>query len=119
MADSSILVRTPIWRSMAAWASEPWMSWRQRRQSKEMDSVNWATSAPGPLEKRPLRETGAALADGFVVLILVPLDGRTGDFGMGIGFGIIGGNSILIVRDGRKLQDSNAKIQRKFDVQAS
>ena len=43
---------------MAAWASEPRMSCRQSRQSKEMDSVNCATSAPGPRAKRPLRETG-------------------------------------------------------------
>jgi len=34
------------------------MSCRQSRQSKEMDSVNWATSAPGPLEKRELRDVG-------------------------------------------------------------
>ena len=44
-----------------AWAMEPWMSCRQSRQSKEMDSVNWATSAAGPPAKRPLRETGGGL----------------------------------------------------------
>ena len=32
----------------------------QSRQSKEMDSVNWATSAAGPAVNRPLRETGEA-----------------------------------------------------------
>lgn len=37
------------------------MSWRQSCQSKEMDSVNSATSAAGPLAKRPLRETGEVL----------------------------------------------------------
>ena len=39
------------------------MSCFQSRQSKEMDSVNWATSAAGPLAKRPLRDTG----DDFVL----------------------------------------------------
>ena len=34
------------------------MSCFQSRQSKEMDSVNCATSAAGPDAKRPLRETG-------------------------------------------------------------
>jgi len=34
------------------------MSCFHRRQSKEMDSVNCATSAAGPAAKRPLRETG-------------------------------------------------------------
>src|SRR5208282_223411 len=34
------------------------MSCRQSRQSKEMDSVNSATSAAGPPANRPLRETG-------------------------------------------------------------
>ena len=58
MAPASLFDSTPILRSMAAWASEPRMSCRQSRQSKEMDSVNCATSAPGPRAKRPLRETG-------------------------------------------------------------
>lgn len=34
------------------------MSCFQRRQSKEMDSENFATSSAGPAAKRPLRETG-------------------------------------------------------------
>ena len=34
------------------------MSCRHSRQSKEMDSVYCATSAPGPPANRPLRETG-------------------------------------------------------------
>jgi hypothetical protein len=34
------------------------MSCGQSRQSKEMDSVNRATSASGPAANRPLRETG-------------------------------------------------------------
>jgi len=34
------------------------MSCRHSRQSKDMDSVNCATSAAGPEAKRPLRETG-------------------------------------------------------------
>ena len=37
------------------------MSARQRRQSNEIDSVNCATSAAGPVAKRPLRETGEVL----------------------------------------------------------
>ena len=37
---------------------EPRMSCRQSRRSKEMDSVNCATSAAGPPANRPLRETG-------------------------------------------------------------
>jgi len=41
------------------------MSWRQRRLSNEMDSVNRATSAAGPPAKRPLRETGEALVMRF------------------------------------------------------
>ena len=39
------------------------MSCRHKRQSKEMDSENAATSAPGPEAKRPLRDTG----DFFVI----------------------------------------------------
>jgi DNA-directed RNA polymerase subunit RPC12/RpoP len=38
------------------------MSCFHNRQSKEMDSVNLATSAAGPLAKRPLRETGEFFA---------------------------------------------------------
>jgi hypothetical protein len=34
------------------------MSCLHNRQSKEIDSVNLATSVPGPEAKRPLRETG-------------------------------------------------------------
>jgi hypothetical protein len=47
----------------SAWAMEPRMSCRQSRQSKEMDSVNCATSAAGP------RVKAAAAGDGrFLVL---------------------------------------------------
>jgi hypothetical protein len=45
-------------RNIVAWAIDPWMSCFHNRQSKEMDSVNSATSAAGPLVNRPLRETG-------------------------------------------------------------
>ena len=58
MARNSRWVSTPILRSIVAWAIEPGMSCRQSRQSKEMDSVNCATSAAGPPANRPLRETG-------------------------------------------------------------
>jgi hypothetical protein len=53
---------------MVAWAMEPWRSCFHSRQSKEMDSVNWATSAAGPLAKTPLRDTGDdfVLTTGFV-----------------------------------------------------
>lgn len=37
------------------------MSARHSRQSKETDSEKAATSAAGPLAKRPLRDTGAFL----------------------------------------------------------
>jgi hypothetical protein len=43
---------------MVAWAFDPAMSCRQSRQSKETEAVYAATSAAGPPEKRPLRETG-------------------------------------------------------------
>ena len=53
---------------MVAWAFEPAMSCRQSRQSKETDSVNFATSAAGGIrveiqdeQGRPL--PGFALAD--------------------------------------------------------
>src|ERR1044071_5780281 len=58
MSLRSALVRMPIFSSIVAWAIEPMMSCFQRRQSKEIDSVKAATSAEGPLAKRPLRETG-------------------------------------------------------------
>ena len=68
--------------------------------------MNWATSAPGPLLNRPLRETGlderedldAVLDDVVVVLAFPPLAARADDVGMGTGFGIIARNSILITR---------------------
>ena len=55
---ASALVSTPIFCSMVARTIEPRSHCRQSRQSKEMDSENAATSAPGPLANRPLRETG-------------------------------------------------------------
>src|SRR5260221_546532 len=58
MDSSSAWVNKPAFCSIVAWATEPRMSCRQSRQSKEIDSVNRATSAAGPLENRPLRETG-------------------------------------------------------------
>ena len=58
MALNSFCFSTPIWCSISACAMEPRMSCRHNRQSKEMDSVNAATSAAGPLENRPLRDTG-------------------------------------------------------------
>jgi glutamine synthetase type III len=67
IACSSFFVRTPILQSISAWAIEPRMSCRHRRQSKEMDSVNWATSALTLLAKRPLRETGDLLFIGRLV----------------------------------------------------
>ena len=48
-----------IAETLRAWAMEPRMSCRHNRQSNEIDSVNRATSAPGPPANRPLRETGA------------------------------------------------------------
>ena len=61
MARNSALVSTPIFCNIVAWAIEPRMSCCHSRQSKEMDSVNCATSAPGPPANRPLRETGECL----------------------------------------------------------
>jgi hypothetical protein len=58
MALNSFFFSTPIFLSIVAWAMEPAMSCFHSRQSKEMDSVNCATSAAGPLANRPLRETG-------------------------------------------------------------
>src|SRR6185503_8219156 len=58
IARDSAVVSTPIAFSIVACAIEPAMSWRHSRQSKEMDSENAATSAPGSPAKRPLRETG-------------------------------------------------------------
>src|SRR6478736_967777 len=58
MALASALVSTPIFSNIVAWVIEPRMSCFQSRQSKEMDSENAATSAPGPPANRPLRETG-------------------------------------------------------------
>jgi hypothetical protein len=50
---------------MVPWAIEPAMSCLQSRQSNEMDSVNRATFAAGPSEKRPLRETGTVFCLDF------------------------------------------------------
>ena len=47
--------------SMRACALEPRMSWRQRRQSKLMDSENAATSADAEAANRPDRETAAGV----------------------------------------------------------
>ncbi len=58
IARNSVLVSNPTFRSIVAWATEPCRSCRQSLQSKEIDSVNCATSAAGPLAKRPLREMG-------------------------------------------------------------
>lgn len=74
MASRSVGVRIPTWASMRAWAMEPRMSWRQRRQSKLMDWEKAARSAAGPWSKRPEREVtsagvgaGEAWEEGFVV----------------------------------------------------
>src|SRR5437016_588342 len=58
MASNSFFFSTPILRNIDACAIEPRISYSQSRQSKEMDSVNFATSWSGPVAKRPLRETG-------------------------------------------------------------
>ena len=55
---ASALVSTPMPPSMVAWAMEPTRSCRHNRRSNEIDSVNLATSCPGPLLNRPLRDTG-------------------------------------------------------------
>ena len=52
---------TPIFFSMAAWASEPRMSCSQSLQSKETDWVNRAAPALTSPPNRPLRETGERL----------------------------------------------------------
>src|SRR5207244_77149 len=58
LATLSALVRIPTFSSIVACAIDPMMSCFQRRQSKEIDSVNRATSSAGPVANRPLRETG-------------------------------------------------------------
>ena len=68
IARNSAFVSTPIFCSISACAIEPRMSCRHSRQSNEMDSVNRATSAPGPLANRPLRDTG----DVFFMLTISP-----------------------------------------------
>src|SRR5882762_4295070 len=58
ISDSSLLVSSPTFSNMVAWATEPRISCAQSLQSKEIDSVKSATSSAGPEANLPLRETG-------------------------------------------------------------
>lgn len=68
MEEHSLGDRIPIFASISACAFEPRMSWRQRRQSKEMDSEKAATSADGLEANLPERETGEMEERDFLVM---------------------------------------------------